>query len=270
MIDKGIEEQATLYVLDLLAGDELSSFEDELRNSPDLKRLVRELRKGVFEPAKNTQGTIRMGLLDGIHTRLGIEGGSAPVSTTERQISFPWTYIWAIAAMVFLGLNLMLLFIIGNRGAVNSAGGSADTGSIAAVGSSAPSGENLSMEDTLVLQAQIERLRTALSSKEIDLRSREEILADLESENEEIRSYNAGWQREYTRLASKFLPFFESNDGMSRFTVIEMVDAESYDLQSPRKGFADLAGSFLSGEGNIAGVSDIAFVGPVAAGLAPA
>ena len=78
----------------------------------------------------------------------------------------------------------------------------------------------------LIRQAHIQRLREALSNRDKDLSTRDSTLDSLISENEEIRAYNAGWQREYTRLAARFLPFFESNDGMSRFTVIEMVDAE--------------------------------------------
>ena len=120
--------------------------------------------------------------------------------------------------------------------------------------------------DAKTLEARIFRLRTQLTDRESELQRLMEARSKLEAENKEVRQFNAGWQREYMHLAARVLPFFESKDGLSRFTVIEMVDVQAFDSQQPRKGFADLAGRFLTGEGNIAGVGSADFVGPVVEG----
>jgi len=116
------------------------------------------------------------------------------------------------------------------------------------------------------LEARFSRLRTQLSDREAELKRLLQSRSVLEAENREVRQFNAGWEREYMHLAARVLPFFESKDGLSRFTVIEMVDVQAFDAQQPRRGFADLAGSFLTGEGNIAGVGSPEFVGPIVEG----
>ena len=269
MTDRGMEEQASLYVLDLLSGEELEAFEKRLHGSTDLRRLVRELRKGTFQYARQVEQPVRMDLLDGIHQRLGIHSPAQISSEIRSKVSpFPWSFAWGAAAILFFCMNLLLLFILGQKTSVDASSLLSQSESeTAADGLVIEDSESLSAEDTMLLRAHIQRLREALSNRDKDLSTRDSTLDSLISENEEIRAYNAGWQREYTRLAARFLPFFESNDGMSRFTVIEMVDAEAYAQQAPRRGFADLAGSFLEGEGNIAGVGDIAFVGPIASGV---
>jgi hypothetical protein len=88
----------------------------------------------------------------------------------------------------------------------------------------------------------------------------------LADENRKIRDHNALWQREYGRLAARILPFFEPDDGLSRFTVIEMVDRQAYERNLPRLGFTDLAGHFLTGGENIGGIDAADFIGPVVEG----
>jgi FtsZ-binding cell division protein ZapB len=210
-----------------------------------------------------------MDLLQGIHEKLDLEtsGEEAPVGakdSPEHEKPVPWTYVWAAAAALLLMMNLLLVFIVSGQSTVRTK----DVLSrIPGLGTSSPNVlANPKVPPALnskALEARISRLRSQLSSQESELKKLLQSRSALEAENREVRQYNAGWQREYMHLAARVLPFFESKDGLSRFTVIEMVDVQAFDSQQPRRGFADLAGSFLTGEGNIAGVGSADFVGPL-------
>lgn len=263
MIDPQTEETASLYVLDLLEPEDREAFEARLDASPALRKHVRELRQGLFAPLKESQADDRPDLLAGILERAA--GPSVPVADRHaaRPASLPWAWIWAAAAMLLLVLNIGLLRVLsgdGDQGSTGVPGGavvaeSPDTG--AGAGSTA---------NPSLIEARLERVQSLLAGTENELT---EALAErdaLADENRQIRDHNALWQREYTRLASRILPFFEPNEGLSRFTVIEMVDRQAYEQNLPRLGFTDLAGHFLTGGENIGGINPDDFIGPVVEG----
>ncbi|MEX0332257.1 MAG: hypothetical protein AB3N64_12625 [Puniceicoccaceae bacterium] len=266
MVNTRSEELAALYVLDLLESGERKDFEAQLENSPELCDLVHELSEGLHSGLRKAEGPRRMDLLAGIHEKLSAEEASVP-SPKEPVTAIPWSYIWAAAASLLLMMNLILVFIVGGQSSVRTkdllsrVSGSEGPGLVESAKAIATS--NI---DARTLEARISRLRTQLTERESELQRLMEARSKLEAENKEVRQFNAGWQREYMHLAARVLPFFESKDGLSRFTVIEMVDVQAFDSQQPRKGFADLAGRFLTGEGNIAGVGSEEFVGPVVEG----
>jgi hypothetical protein len=273
MIDKWSEEAAALYVLGLLEGTELDAFERQLRECDELQRLVRELGAGLYEPVRQLPGAARPELLAGVLDRLAPPQADAMAvaGSPSRRLAgvsrLPWATIWAAAALLFIGLNLALLMVLSRQ-----FGAGQDPQPVAAnrseAGSSAPGA--LQTAPPEFLAARIQRLEQDLAAREsaiVELRRERDQLAEAKREAD---SSNSGWQREYARLAARILPFFEPNDGMSRFTVIEMVDAEAFEQALPRRGFADLAGRFLAGEGNIAGVRPGEFVGPIVEGAGAA
>lgn len=266
MINTHTEELAALYVLDLLEPAEREAFEAQLVESPELRTLVRDLSNGVHAGLRKAEGPRRMDLLQGIHEKIGAADTAASVpETTVTRI--PWSYIWAAAAGLLLVMNLTLVFIIGGQSSIRAGDVLArvTSGDSPGLMDSARAAAANAL-DAKALEVRISRLRTQLSQRESELQKLIETRSRLEAENNEVRQFNAGWQREYMHLAARVLPFFESKDGLSRFTVIEMVDVQAFDSQQPRRGFADLAGRFLTGEGNIAGVGSADFVGPVVEG----
>jgi anti-sigma-K factor RskA len=265
MIKHTTEEAASLYVLDLLTGEERADFELQLKDSAELRRLVRELGTGLHEPIKRVEGPVRNDLLEGIIQRTKPEmSGSA--TRPMHPVPMPWTYIWAAAALILLAMNLMLLFLVREGAAVKAdellaAGGMLEEESVGMSGEGV-----LDAEQRTLLEARIASLEQALAQNAELVSRYEDELERAAGENEAVREYNSEWQHEYARLAARILPFFEPSDGMGRFTVIEMVDNEVFLNDLPRRGFADLAGLYLSGEGNIAGVGTTEFVGPVVEG----
>lgn len=269
MIDERTEEKAALYALDLLSDEERSSFEASMESEPELRKLVRQFSSSLHASAKDIDGPFRPDLLEGILARVdGPARGpvSRPVSRpAAASASLPWTGIWAAAALLFLFLNLGLLLLLNqdpvSPGSANTASTSQDgfQGEKSASGTLYPASRSL-------LEARIARLEETLSDRDATLRRMNNERIGLREENEEVKAFNAGWQREYSRLAARVLPFFEGNDGLSRFTVIEMVDSNAYDQGLPRLGFNELAARYLTGEANIAGVGPDEFVGPFVEG----
>ena len=270
MIDTHTEEQAALYVLDLLEGRERADFEARLAVSVELRRLVRELSSALHAPLRNADGPARWDLLDSIQRQIEpvpAAPAQSPVVQPLPSRALSWSTIWGVAALLLLMMNLALLMVISNRSSVRGsdllASGLSADGAVQTNGGIRPGDD----EVRRLLEARVERLERRLQDRQSELEESLRLQDVLEDENREVRAFNAGWQREYMRLAARFRPFFESNDGMTRFTVIEMVDADAFDNQLPRRGFADLAGQFLAGGSNIAGTAPEGFVGPVAAGM---
>jgi hypothetical protein len=271
MIDERTEEQAALYAMDLLSGEERSVFEASMEQDSELRQRVRQFSSALLAPARDLDGPSRPDLLDGILARVE-KPVKAPVSrpvkvSPKGVATLPWAHIWAAAALLFLFLNVSLLLYINgdpaSREAVDPTLATAQ-GDIARTGT--PTSTSVYPVDRALLEARIARLEESLADRDDRLRQINDERIELKENFDEVSSYNAGWQREYARLAARFLPFFDGNDGLSRFTVIEMVDADAYNQGLPRLGFNELAARYLSGEGNIAGVGSGEFVGPFVEG----
>jgi FtsZ-binding cell division protein ZapB len=267
MIDERTEERAALYALDLLSGQEKRDFETSLEKDPELRKRVREFSASLHAPIRDLDGPARPDLLEGILARVE-ESPAAPVSRPVSPLkpstfTLPWAHIWAAAALLFLFLNIGLLVIL-NRNPLAS--GIPDSGNIAASANGSRQTSAVYPVNRTLLEARIARLEESLAERDETLRRINDERFELKAENEEVKSFNAGWQREYSRLASRFLPFFEGDNGLSRFTVIEMVDASAYRDGLPRLGFNELAARYLTGESNIAGIGSDEFVGPFVEG----
>lgn len=268
MIKEKTEETAALYVLDLLSEQEHVAFEAAMAESAELRRYVRELSSGLHEPLKSLEGPSRPDLLPAILARTGDARppASAVAGKNSRILSsaVPWSIIWASAAALFLVLNLVLLFVLSEQSSVRASDlVAADSSESRPV---APGSRTGGGGDRLLLESRVERLEEELDDARATLAESREEQTLLERENAEVKAFNSEWREEYARLAARFLPFFEPNNGLGRFTVIEMVDAEAFEQDLPRRGFADLAGRFLTGEGNIAGINPNDFVGPLVEG----
>jgi len=272
MTDPHTQEQAALYVLDMLEGVELQAFERKLSDSPELRDLVRQLSSGLFAPARHAEGPTRMDILDRIHQSLGsAPSRSVPAESTsrpERRTGFPWTTVWAAAACLMLLLNVLLLSL-GRRSGAGEGSLPDSVQGLHPIDRDQGVPASVPPSDPEILQARIRGLEADLVDRETRLvevrRDNEELLR----KNREVREFNEDWRREFTRLAARIMPFFESNDRMSRFTVIELVDSTSLNDPGAGIGFADLAGRFLTGEANIALGDQNGFMGPTAPGEEP-
>lgn len=99
MIDERNQELASLYALELLAGDERSRFERELARNADLGRLVAELRAAAAELAHTASpaeppAALRGRILASVaqKTSAPATGSLAVTATTPRRAGalFPW------------------------------------------------------------------------------------------------------------------------------------------------------------------------------------
>ncbi len=265
MMDQQTEEQAALYVLDLLEAEERAAFEARLSTSAELRRWIRELQEGLHGPVRQAGGPARPDLLAGILERAQREEEAIKEAGSGRGPSrgTRWSVIWAAAALVLLGLNLFLLSFLSRS---PSAMGEA-VGTTGEEGVSPEAAEKLRQPQAAEgLQIRIRQLEEALASTEEALEEAVEEQRFLSRRTTELQAVNSGWQREYARLASRMQPFFQENPGRSRFTVIELVDREVIEQDLPRLGFTDLAGSFLAGEATISGANPGEFIGPVVEG----
>ncbi|NBD38798.1 MAG: hypothetical protein GVY10_09535 [Verrucomicrobia bacterium] len=262
MIDERKEENASSYVLDLLSPEEREAFEGQLKEDPELRRFVRELRDSLHMPARDLDSPPhREDLRKAIHRRID-NGITIPAVRSELPVRqrFPWSFAWAAAAVFLLVVNLFLLREISDATAdsVRERGGNLprDSASVGQGGEASPQ----------QLAARIERLRSDLQERESRLRETNTELEEARERNEELVARGVEWMREYGRLAARLRPFFQSSEGLSRFTVIEMMDAEALAQNRSHRGFGDLAGRFLTGEENIAGADRENFFGPVVEG----
>jgi hypothetical protein len=262
MIDEHKEENASFYVLDLLSPEERDAFEGQLKEDPDLRRLVRELRDSLHMPVRDLESPPpREDLRKAIHRR--IDNGTAiasPRSEAPVRQGFPWSFAWAAAAVLLLVVNLFLLREVSDATAdsVRERGRNLprDSASVGQGGEASPQ----------QLSARIERLRSDLQERESRLRETNTELEEARERNEELVARSVEWMREYGRIAARLRPFFQGSEGLSRFTVIEMMDSEALVQNRSHRGFGDLAGRFLTGEENIAGADMENFFGPVVEG----
>jgi anti-sigma-K factor RskA len=101
MIDERTEEQAALYALDALEGDEKSAFEAELARNEELRRLVDDLQEASASlahaaPPRVPPAELETRILDAISSE------SPPRSVTPRIVWLPWAAAAALA--LFCGL----------------------------------------------------------------------------------------------------------------------------------------------------------------------
>lgn len=254
-------ERLTLYVLDELEGEERREFEAELAASPELRERFRELQEGLYGSSRHLAAESRPELLDGILDKVLVSTSSVRHPKEAGALVLPWGRIMGLAALLMLFLNLFLLTLLNLKGSGEGVVAEETPG---LVESPVPSvTESVPSPEETALLARMQRLSSELEEKEARLGQLQSIGQELAAENERVKEHNAAWEREYTRLAARMLPFFDADKGLSRFTVIEMMDLQAYEQNLPRMGFTDLAGRFLTGGENIAGVDPDAFVGPV-------
>ncbi len=230
-MDKHSEELAALYVLDLLSETEKAEFEKQLADSTELQQLVREFGHGLHSPLKVAAGPRRPDLLQGIHRKLA-EAEEKPEPIPVATSPIPWRYVWGVAASVLLMMNLVLVVILSNQSSVRSGELLPDT--------------NPNLQTSL---------ESRISTLERELNTRTSAMNEIASahkvvlkENADIREDLSEWQQEYMQMASRVLPFFDAQDGVSRFTVIELVDARPDNDGDSTHAYVDMAGYFLTGE----------------------
>jgi anti-sigma-K factor RskA len=102
MIDDRREELASLYALDLLEGIEREQFEADLGRSPELRKLVGDLRVAAtalahVAPEANPPEALRARVLASAAARAGARG---PARETSRVVPFPTWAPWLMAASI--------------------------------------------------------------------------------------------------------------------------------------------------------------------------
>jgi anti-sigma-K factor RskA len=252
------EELAALHVLGLLRGRDALRFRRELAADPELRRLVRELEAGLagyaaanLPPTAPPENVWRR-----IHARLDEPVASQPAATSEPA----WTWqrwAWPAAALLLLGWNLWLLTAPVRQppqppAAVATAPDAWAAQDAMAAGETEPFADPQFAGYPELVQ-RVDRLVRELEARDALLASRgqavtqlQEWLRDLEADNDEI-------ERAYNQIVGRFLPFYEETPGLGRFTVIELVDQQSYIENAPRRGIAELAHRALTGGHPLAG-----------------
>ncbi|MEM7388000.1 MAG: hypothetical protein AAF514_23950, partial [Verrucomicrobiota bacterium] len=109
MIERQLEEQAGLYVLDLLEPDERLAFESRIREMPELRVVVREMEdcvSGVSLTAPCLEADPSN--LEIIQRRLGTEKGgrSSEEGVLAKILRFPGGWPVAACLTALLGFSL--------------------------------------------------------------------------------------------------------------------------------------------------------------------
>ncbi len=116
MIDEQQEELASLYAFDLIEGAEKAAFEQKLAASPELRRLVDELRATTAQlahaaPRSAPSPTLRTRILASAHAIGSIRPSSATAAEkpSAEIIPFPLGRLlpWGIAAAFILGSTFL-------------------------------------------------------------------------------------------------------------------------------------------------------------------
>ena len=205
-MDPQLQENASLYVLDVLSRSERDAFEALLKQDPALAVEVAKLRDALFAPARSLQGTARPDLLVGIHQRLQLP---TPETAPHRPLArfFSWSSLWAAAAIVLFSINLSLLWQL------------RQTASIPPPLASAATVSAVAQSDTRTTMAQSSIAQPDVTDGEFILRRNNQL-------SEEARR----WEQAYLELAARSLPYFVSDSGLSRYTVVEMTPPQRHGL----------------------------------------
>jgi anti-sigma-K factor RskA len=103
MIDERMEEQAALYALDALEGDEKTAFQAELSRNEELRRLVDDLRNAAASLAHTAPGRVPPPEMETrILSAIGAEGTLA-----RKTVRLPWIP-WAAAAALALFCGVLM------------------------------------------------------------------------------------------------------------------------------------------------------------------
>lgn len=254
-------EQVEAYVLDQLPEPERRAMEAACAEDAVLCAEVRRLRESLYGPARSLRGEgAGVAVWETIRERaLGAEAKGAEA---KEAVGPRWGWIWGVAALLLLGINLWLAgLVLREDVTVGEGDGEAPGGRLAAGDSAMEAGEA-----GPGLAAEIERLRTEVAVQESRLRQARMDLAERGERETELRKAAREWEAAYERAEARQRPFYEGREGLGRFTVIELVGRAGDQRPMPHRGFADLAGRFLMDGARIAGANPEAFVGPVVEG----
>jgi hypothetical protein len=238
MMDKGTEEQASCYVLGILEPAEAAQFERDLAASEELRLEVARLRDSLH--AGFREGLRPVQPPESVHTGLRKRlKGSAP----QRRVVWTWARGWAAAALLLFGLQLYQL----QRPAQES---TSSGESVAVADAVQPQGAGLvdaTAEPAVVLRSRIEELEEALRTRDAELGENAQEMERIQQGMRSLAAESATVREAYARLAARVFPFFDGTEGLSRFTVIEMVDGRAQAGVPARRPFANLAEQFLTG-----------------------
>lgn len=253
-------EQVEAYVLDQLPEPERRAMEVSCAEDAALRAEVRRVRESLYGPVRELRGEAPgLAVWEGIRARALSEGA---VGAEKEAVVLRWGWIWGVAALLLLGINLWLAgLVLREDVAVGEGGREAVGGRLAAGASAVETGE-----EGPGLAAEIERLRTEVAVRESRLRQARMELAARSEREKELGKAAEDWEAAYERAEARQRPFYEGRDGLGRFTVIELMGSAGHQRQAPHRGFADLAGRFLMDGAQIAGANPEAFVGPVVEG----
>lgn len=260
-MDRLIEEAAALHALDLLEGEERERFAARMLADPALRQWVEEAREALHN-------SMRLDVGDGpspavlAAARARVSGTWAKVEAAPVGAASRWSWIWASAAALLLLVNGYLLWTGGERS------GSASELTVDVSTASTAGGPRVGLAaQEAALRATLRRVEAELAAKELELAQRVAREQALQADVSEVNAENVRWRESYTRLAARLMPFFDGRKGLSRFTVIEMVDARLPSDEAPRRPFAELANQFLMGTSGIGRNDPAAFIGPQADGV---
>lgn len=262
MTDHPSDRIIPLYIADLLDSEERDAFERALREDPELRQQLKSWSDDMATLSLFSAPSIEppLGSLDRILDRVrAIETGAevrAIDEVDETVIAFnaesfrqtdlsPWRLIWPAAAIILLLFNVSLLldrpelppqwiaalFESGEHNAGNGEGFLA-SGSTAGNAQFVAQVRDLENENT-DLQRKLETTQALLSSKDRSMKELRELTEQTQSENSVLRE-------EYHRLATRFAPYFESREGVGRFTVIDLRDMTAPASEGP-VGFSYIA-----------------------------
>lgn len=244
------------YLLGELSPAERIAFEREMADSPELKAEVRgweaDMAKGFGEPGPAAS--------DDLWHKIEAALPEAESSAARRRPL--WLFPAAAAALMAFALIITFLLFSGPRGSDHRAIQFAESEALAPLQLLAErlklegvlrDGETLADINPDDLLERIRQADSAALARQAEGRLREGEWARSDESYREMQQQQALLASAYETLSDRYFALFENRPGMARFTVIELVDANTFLSNGPRMGLAELARQFLMNDSMVGG-----------------
>jgi hypothetical protein len=248
-------------IIDFLLGEmspaERMAFEREMATNPQLKAEVSQwessLARGFTHPGPPASEALWQ----------KIEAALPAQSVAGRTWRQPVWLIPAAALLVFALLISILLISSPRETARNGSHyASADAEALEPLQLLAErlklegilnQGESLSDINPDELLARIRQAEMENATREAERRLREGEPGFYDADYQALVEQQTMLAEAYETLSDRYLSLFDKHPGMARFTVIELVDANTFASNGPRMGLAELARQFLMNDAQYEG-----------------
>lgn len=245
------------YLLGEMSPGERMAFERDVADNPQLKAEVRLWESTLAQSFVKEGPPASEALWDKIEAVL------PPQENAANTFKFP---VWLIPAAALLIFAIVISFLLTSspleRMRNDSSFASSQTGELEPLQLFAErlklegflrEGESLGDINPDELLSRIRQTELENATREAERRLREGDSGLETDEYQALMEQQMMLAEAYETLSDRYLSLFDSRPGLARFTVIELVDANTFATNGPRMGLAELARQFLMNDINYDG-----------------